>query len=633
MRIRRNKSTITVLSIALLISLATTVNIVGTRTAATTGTGIASAGLFADAYADTQQCENREIAKITASAGSTRNPENAIDNNLATRWTDEGKGSWIKPDLGGNEVVCYVDITWFKGNSRIYSFTIYTSEDGDGRNWDMVYSGKSSGKTLDAERYNFADTTARWVKVRVDGNQWNNWNDITEIDVYSHTLPNDKVADTKAPYVKITNPASNAAITSSSSQIIVQGTASDDVSGVKAVEVSIDGSAYVGATPRASGDWSSWTASVDLGAPGTHRIDPRATDNAGNQASNPIYVTFQEDTRDTTNPAVAITSPADGSTVNEGSVTIQGTASDSDSGVKLVEVRANDGAYIMATPSASGDWSSWTATLPVTSSDTGITSRAKDNAGNQGESSISISVVDNAPNTKYFMATMLQYVDTDKQVNIYKPNMISSDKARIHVGLNKQVTSEQLDGLLSLPGSHGMEFFSLAEIKANAPLLKAKGIEFIDYDLEPGSGYSPASDLADPVASIRAASKAAHDNGLLFQCSPSKKITTDYGAQLAPYCDQYHIQAQSLQTNPAQYESFVKSTVAKLRQNNPDIVISVQLSTQRGAASGMTLLETMKNDFARVADDVDGITLWFANNDSALSVVKSFAEWFDANYH
>lgn len=633
MRIRRNKSTITVLSIALLISLATTVNIVGTRTAATTGTGMASAGLFADAYADTQQCENTEIAKITASAGSTRSPENAIDNNLATRWTDEGKGSWIKPDLGGNEVVCYVDITWFKGNSRIYSFTIYTSEDGDGRNWDMVYSGKSSGKTLDAERYNFADTTARWVKVRVDGNQWNNWNDITEIDVYSHTLPNDKVADTKAPYVKITNPASNAAITSSSSQIIVQGTTSDDVSGVKAVEVSIDGSAYVGATPRASGDWSSWTASVDLGAPGTHRIDPRATDNAGNQASNPIYVTFQEDTRDTTNPAVAITSPADGSTVNEGSVTIQGTASDSDSGVKLVEVRANDGAYIMATPSASGDWSSWTATLPVTSSDTRITSRAKDNAGNQGESSISISVVDNAPNTKYFMATMLQYVDTDKQVNIYKPNMISSDKARIHVGLNKQVTSEQLDGLLSLPGSHGMEFFSLAEIKANAPLLKAKGIEFIDYDLEPGSGYSPASDLADPVASIRAASKAAHDNGLLFQCSPSKKITTDYGAQLAPYCDQYHIQAQSLQTNPAQYESFVKSTVAKLRQNNPDIVISVQLSTQRGAASGMTLLETMKNDFARVADDVDGITLWFANNDSALSVVKSFAEWFDANYH
>jgi len=530
MRIRRDKSAIAVLSIALLISLATTVNIVGTRMASTTGTGMASAGLFADAYADTQQCENTEITKITASAGSTRSPENAIDNNLATRWTDEGKGSWIKPDLGGNEVVCYVDITWYKGSSRTYSFTIYTSE--DGREWNTVYRGKSSGKTLDAERYDFADTTARWIKIRVDGNQWNNWNDITEIDVYSHTLPADKVADTKAPYVEITNPASNSVITSASSQI-----------------------------------------------------------------------------------------------------TVQGTASDSDSGVKLVEVRANDGAYIMATPSASGDWSSWTATLPVTSSDTRITSRAKDNAGNQGESSISISVVDNAPNTKYFMATMLQYVDTDKQVNIYKPNMISSDKARIHVGLNKQVTSEQLDGLLSLPGDHGMEFFSLAEIKANAPLLKAKGIEFIDYDLEPGSGYSPASDLADPVASIRAASKAAHDNGLLFQCSPSKKITTDYGAQLAPYCDQYHIQAQSLQTNPAQYESFVKSTVAKLRQNNPDIVISVQLSTQRGAASGMTLLETMKNDFARVADDVDGITLWFANNDSALSAVKSFAEWFDANYH
>lgn len=641
MRIRKGKSTTAVLSIALLLSLATAATIVGTRTTTMNNTaGTESAGLFAGAYAATQQCEDTQIGKITASA-STRSPTNAIDDNLDTRWTAQGKGSWIKADLGEHKVVCYIDIMWYKGDSRIYSFTIYTSENGS--EWDTVYHGKSSGRTLDTERYDFADTTARWVKVRLDGNQWNYWHDITEIDVYTAAA---SAADTKAPDVEITSHANDSTIISSSSQITVQGTASDDMSGVKIVEVSVDGRAYVGATPKASGDWSSWSVSVDLGTPGTHEIVPRATDNAGNQALNPIRVTFQKDTtptQDTTNPTVAITSPADGSTVsaNEGKITIQGTASDSGSGVKMVEVKVNNGAYVEAVPRATGDWSSWTATVPVSSGSASITSRATDNAGNQGTSSISVTVAaDNnnppppaATADKYFMATMLQYVDTDKQVNIYKPNMISSDKARIHVGLNKQVTNAQLNGLLSLPGSHGMEFFSLKEIKANAPHLKAKGIEFIDYDLEPGSGHSPSSDLSDPVASIRAASKAAHDNGLLFQCSPSKKITTNYGAQLAPYCDQYHIQAQSLQGSPAQYESFVKSTVTKLRQNNPDIVISVQLSTQRESANGMSLLETFKHDFARVADDVDGVSLWFSNNDSSLNVVESFAKWFDANYH
>ncbi len=634
MQIRKGKSTIAVLSIAFLLSLATAATIVGTRTAAMNIAETESAGLLTSAYAATQQCEEAKIAKITASAGSTRSPQNAIDNNLSTRWTDEGKGSWIKPDLGENKVVCYVDVMWYKGNSRIYSFTIYTSQDGTA--WSTVYSGKSSGKTSNAERYDFADVTARWIKIRVDGNQWQNWNDITELDVYTDA----PVVDTKAPSVEITSHANNSTIISSSSQITVQGVASDETSGIKMVDVSVDGRAYVGATPRASGDWSSWTVSVDLGAPGTHKIVPRATDNAGNQASNPIQVTFQQqqDATDTTNPTVAITSPADGSTVNanEGKITIQGTAYDDMSGVKTVEVSVNGGAYVGATPRASGDWSSWTATLSVPSGSISIASRATDNAGNQGVSSIGISVADSDSGStanKYFMATMLQYVDINKQVDIYKPSMKSSDKARIHVGLNQKVTDAQLKGLMSLPGSHGMEYFSLAEIKANAPLLKSKGIEFIDYDLEPGSGHSPSSDLANPVASIKAASKAAHDNGLLFQCSPSRKITTDYGAQLAPYCDQYHIQAQALQGSPAQYESYVKSTAAKLRQNNPDIVISVQLSTQRESASGMTLLETFKHDYARVADYVDGITLWFSNNDSSLNVVESFAKWFDANYH
>ena len=101
---------------------------------------------------------------------------------------------------------------------------------------------------------------------------------------------------------------------------------------------------------------------------------------------------------------------------------------------------------------------------------------------------------------------------------------------------------------------------------------------------------------------------------------------------MAPYCDQYHIQAQALQDRPSEYEAYVESMVAKLRAANSNIQISVQVSTQRDAAGGMSLLETMKTDFARVADKVDGVAVWFANDEQALAVVESFSEWFDANY-
>ena len=526
---RKAKATVTALSIALIISLATSVIVLGTGTANTAKSTGLQKGLFNDASA-ASQCENMPVLKITGSADSTRSPSYSIDSNLSTSWTAEGVGSWVKPDIGEIKVVCYVDIIWYEGNSRVYSFEISTSE--DGATWKTVYTGKSTGKTSNYERYNFVDTSARWVMIKVFGNQWNDWNDITELDVYGFV----PLTDTNPPYVQITDPKDGSTLISSTTKITVQGIASDDASGIKIVEVRVDNGAYVAAVPKALNDWSSWSVPIDLVAPGTHRLVPRATDNAGNQAWNSIYVTLQEQNADT--------------------------------------------------------------------------------AG-----------------TKYFMATMLQYVDTNKQVDIYKPNMITSDKGRIHVGLNNQVIDSQLSGLISLPGSHGMEFFSLSEIKTNAPILKAKGLNFIDYDLEPGTGHSPYSDLADPVASIRAASKAAHDNGLLFQCSPSKQITTDHGAELAPYCDQYHIQAQSLQGSPDQYESFVKSTAAKLRNSNPNIMISVQLSTQRESASGMTLLGTMEYDFGHVSSHVDGVSLWFSNTDSALSVVKSFAEWFDTNYH
>jgi hypothetical protein len=97
--------------------------------------------------------------------------------------------------------------------------------------------------------------------------------------------------DTVAPSIAITAPAANSVLSATSGNIIVTGTSSDSGSGVKAVEVRIDSGSYTTAIPKAAGDWSTWSVTVPISA-GEHRLVPRATDNAGNQAWNSIYVTI-----------------------------------------------------------------------------------------------------------------------------------------------------------------------------------------------------------------------------------------------------------------------------------------------------------------------------------------------------
>jgi hypothetical protein len=98
-------------------------------------------------------------------------------------------------------------------------------------------------------------------------------------------------ADTTAPSISITDPAANSVISTTDGNIVVTGTASDSGSGVKVVEVRVDSGSYITATPKAAGDWSTWSVTVPITA-GERRLVPRATDNAGNQAWNSIYVTI-----------------------------------------------------------------------------------------------------------------------------------------------------------------------------------------------------------------------------------------------------------------------------------------------------------------------------------------------------
>jgi unsaturated chondroitin disaccharide hydrolase len=122
------------------------------------------------------------IAKVSATSAQAGNPAaNAIDGNLATRWSALGDGQSITLDLGKSRPVQKVSVAFQIGDQRTARFDIATS---DGTAWTTRFRGVSSGQTTAPEYYDIPDVTARYVRIIGHGNSSNLWNNITELAVY-----------------------------------------------------------------------------------------------------------------------------------------------------------------------------------------------------------------------------------------------------------------------------------------------------------------------------------------------------------------------------------------------------------------------------------------------------------------
>ena len=102
------------------------------------------------------ECESPQISGVEAIGNDGNVPQNTLDNNLNTRWSNLGFPSYIQYDLGESQSICNVDIAWYRGNLRENTFTISVSN--DGINFTPIFSGQSSGETTGLERYNVPDT-------------------------------------------------------------------------------------------------------------------------------------------------------------------------------------------------------------------------------------------------------------------------------------------------------------------------------------------------------------------------------------------------------------------------------------------------------------------------------------------
>lgn len=129
----------------------------------------------------TQNCVPLTALSVLASGNDGNLPANTMDDQLGTRWSNLGKGSWIDYDLGSVKTLSGAAIAWHQGNQRANTFALSVSS--DGMSYTPVYSGRSSGTTTAAETYAFAPINARRLRITVNGNSLNDWASIAEARV------------------------------------------------------------------------------------------------------------------------------------------------------------------------------------------------------------------------------------------------------------------------------------------------------------------------------------------------------------------------------------------------------------------------------------------------------------------
>jgi Tfp pilus assembly major pilin PilA/predicted phosphodiesterase len=136
-------------------------------------------------FGSSKTCAKLPISGITASGADSLHPtSHAVDQNINTRWSNLGLGSWIQFDLGQENVICSVGINWHRGNERINTFVISVSQ--DGKTFTNVLSGKSDGTSLNEQNYNFQSKAGRFIRVMINGNTQNNWVSISEVKIYGY---------------------------------------------------------------------------------------------------------------------------------------------------------------------------------------------------------------------------------------------------------------------------------------------------------------------------------------------------------------------------------------------------------------------------------------------------------------
>lgn len=316
--------------------------------------------------------------------------------------------------------------------------------------------------------------------------------------------------DTAPPTLALSEPTDGSTVNTSS--VTVRGSASDAV-GVTRVAVQLNGGAEQNAsiTP---GPAVSFSRTVSGLANGTNVIVVNAYDAAGNKASTSLRITYSAPS-DTIAPTVTIAAPADGATVNSGTVSASGQASDN-LAVTRVTSQVNGGAEVEVAISG-GASTSFGATLSgFVAGTNAIKFNAYDAAGNRGSATININYVPPPPPPSG-VAFPLR-VEAGKRYLVDaagKPFFVNGDTAW---SLLVQLTREQADQYLEDRRARGFTAILVSLLEstyANNPPKNAYG----------DGPFTTEGDFGTPneryFAHVDYVANKAAEKGLLLLMTPS----------------------------------------------------------------------------------------------------------------
>ena len=123
------------------------------------------------------------IANVSASTTKEEYPaSNVLDGSTATRWAGYGTDATFTIELATESIIDYINIAFPSGNSRVYGYIILTSTDNE--TWTQVKDKQSSGTTTGLEEIDVTNSTGKYIKLVLEGSNYNSWNYMSEIEVY-----------------------------------------------------------------------------------------------------------------------------------------------------------------------------------------------------------------------------------------------------------------------------------------------------------------------------------------------------------------------------------------------------------------------------------------------------------------
>lgn len=112
-------------------------------------------------------------------------PDRAIDGDFdpESRWSSEGVGKTLLLDMGEEQTVKEVGLSWYKGNERSTRFSVEASSDGE--SFQPVLGGtQSKAHTTAIERFPVEETRARYLRLSGLGNEKSDWNSLLEFQAF-----------------------------------------------------------------------------------------------------------------------------------------------------------------------------------------------------------------------------------------------------------------------------------------------------------------------------------------------------------------------------------------------------------------------------------------------------------------